>query len=103
MSAIEDPSVRLSLFRGLVVPPAQMPGGMRRIAMAVAARHGVSLAQMRGPQRRFARARQEAFALLRATGHFSLPQIGRWFNKDHTTVLFGARAHERRTATGLAQ
>lgn len=34
-----------------------------------------------------AQSRQEAMHLLRATSKLSLPQIGRCFDRDHTTVL----------------
>ena len=54
------------------------------------------------------RARQEIFARLYAlrrggasTGAvYSSAQIGRWFERDHSTVLWGIRAHEARMAEG---
>jgi len=69
---------------------------MKDIAEQVCSKHGVTLADIRGPARprRIARARHETFARIRRETAFSLPSIGRWFHKDHTTVLYGARKHE---------
>lgn len=88
----------LSLYRGLieVIPP---PPTMREIATEVATKHGLTLDELRGPQRarRFAHPRQEAFALAMATGRFSTPQVGRFFgDRDHATVIYGVRAYEAR-------
>lgn len=84
----------LSLYRGLieVVPP---PPTMREIAVGIATKHGLTLDELMGPQRawRFSHPRQEAMAAIVATRRFSFPQIGRFFNRDHTTVLYAARIH----------
>lgn len=69
------------------------PATMREISEAVAARYGLPIEQLKGPDRKrsVAWARQEAFDAIYATGRYSLPQIGRYFNRDHTTVLHGVR------------
>ena len=41
-------------------------------------------------------ARQEFMALAHASGKLSMPQIGQFLGRDHTTVLWGIRAHKRR-------
>jgi len=41
-------------------------------------------------------ARHEAYYLLRKHTNLSYPQIGRKFDKDHTTILSGYLAHIRR-------
>lgn len=41
-------------------------------------------------------ARQEAYYLLRKQTNMSLPQIGKKFGKDHTTILSGYLAHIKR-------
>jgi chromosomal replication initiator protein len=74
---------------------------MREIAGLIAERHGLRLDELTGPAKpyRISHPRQEAYALIYATGRFSLPQIGRFFgNRDHTTVYYGIRAYEDRIA-----
>lgn len=41
-------------------------------------------------------ARQDCMRMIRDHTSLSLPQIGRIFNRDHTTVLHGIRASEKR-------
>jgi chromosomal replication initiation ATPase DnaA len=76
-----------------------------RIAADVAAGHGLTLADLKSSSRRLpvAAARQEAMATLRTitredgrTPRYSLPWIGRLFDRHHTTVLYACRAVERR-------
>ena len=72
---------------------------LSRVLEVVASRHGLTpdevLSQRR--TRRIAYGRQELMAELRRL-RYSLPEIGRMLGKDHTTVLHGVRAHERRQA-----
>lgn len=79
------------------VPPPKP--SMREIATGVAEQYGLTLDELRSPcrARRYSIPRQEAYALIHATGRFSLPQIGRFFRKcDHTAVWHGVRAHQAR-------
>jgi chromosomal replication initiator protein len=79
---------------------------MLEIARSVAERHGLTLADLKGPARSptFARPRQEAMALIRQLTDHSLPKIGGFFNRDHTTVLHACRRHaERVEAARLAE
>lgn len=80
------------------------PPTMREIASEVAERHGVKVDEMRGPSRKryFVHPRQEAFALIRANTSLSYPNIGRYFNRDHTTVIHGEKAHNDRQAAAMA-
>ncbi len=63
------------------------------VAVIVAEDYGTSLAQMRGASRRSedVRPRQVAMFLARRLTGQSLPAIGRYFNKDHTTVMHAVR------------
>lgn len=89
----------ISLWKGSVEVSALKPT-MREIASEVAHRHGLTLEDLKGPSRRqeISQPRQEAMALMCAERRWSLPQIGRFFGgRDHTTVIHGVRAHQRRT------
>ena len=87
-----------------------MPARATEIVTAVASAHRVSLGRLFGPSRTrdIVWPRQEAWAKLyalrsaHATQHalYSLPQIAGWFDRDHTTVLHGIRAHWKRQAEG---
>ena len=61
---------------------------VRRIALD----HCVSVKEIMSPnqQRHVAHARFAAYVALRDRG-LSMPQIGRFFKRDHTTVLHGIR------------
>lgn len=76
------------------IPPARW----RVIAQAVALTHEVTVAELIGPRRTrlIAHARQHAFSEIRRQTKLSLPQIGRFFNRDHSTVLSGINAHRAR-------
>jgi len=63
-----------------------------------ATRYGFTIADIRSDRRgkNLALCRQEFFYLARKLTHFSLPAIGKYTgDKDHTTVLHGARRYER--------
>jgi chromosomal replication initiator protein len=86
---------------GLAAEPHQRRMAGAAIVDRVAARHGLTLADLLGQSRiwRIARARQAAYAAIRIELGWSLPRIGRLFGgRDHTTILKGIRAHERRQA-----
>lgn len=64
------------------------------IVSAVAAEAGVTVADILGPRRNIpvVRARHEAMrAVARAFPQMSLPQVGRLFQRDHTTILNALR------------
>jgi chromosomal replication initiator protein len=66
---------------------------IRDIERAVCLRFHLTPERLRGPerQRKIARPRQIAMYLARELTGASLPQIGRHFARDHTTVLFGCK------------
>lgn len=78
-----------------------MPPAVRAVINDVAARHGMTFALLVGDRqyRKVAHARQEVYAILYATGCYSLPIIGQWMGgRDHTTVLSGIRKFNARGA-----
>ncbi len=81
--------------------PANPPAPLARmvdIAAEVAAKNMVTVAALRGPDRSRSVAwpRQDAMRRMVDAG-FSTPQIGRFLgNRDHTTVMHGARASRLR-------
>jgi len=64
----------------------------------VARTHGISVKELKSPSRyrNIAWPRQEAMWRLKRETTLSLPAIGRLLNRDHTTVLHGVLAHQRR-------
>jgi chromosomal replication initiator protein len=70
--------------------------GICRIAYQVAARTGVTIDDLKSPKkaRVFSRPRQAAMYLAHRNTDKSTTQIGRFFNRDHTTVLHAIRAVE---------
>lgn len=64
------------------------------IIKAVAAKHGLTVAQIKGHgrQKALTAARHEAISrVYAARPDLSLPQIGRIFHRDHTTILHAVR------------
>lgn len=80
---------------------------MSEVVEAVAARHGLSAADLLGRSnaRAITAARQEAMWELRGRRRsngqprWSLAQIGEYMGRDHATVIWGIRAHGRRSAS----
>lgn len=70
---------------------------MTQIVDDVAAANGLTVADLKGKsrERHIAWPRQWAYALCRRQGR-SLPQIARFFNRDHTTIMHGIRQVEKR-------
>jgi chromosomal replication initiator protein len=67
---------------------------MERIILTVATYYGITVNDIKGRDRSKAPQRQVAMYLCRSLTGRSLPDIGRWFRRDHTTVMFGARRVE---------
>lgn len=78
---------------------------LRQIAMEVAHKHNYRLDDLLSARRhyRLNYARQEAFWRCRQETLHSLPEIGRFFHRDHTSVLHGIRRHEERMAAASAK
>lgn len=76
---------------------------MREIADDVSMAHRLTLDELKSATcaRRVAWPRHEAMAIMHATGRYSTTQIGRFFGRDHTTVIHGIRSHKARQAKAL--
>lgn len=91
-------------LKQVLSPAPHIPTMVRAkaIMVDVAKKHAISLAEMKGPRRHkyLVLARQEAmWRMKHECPHLSYPQIGRLVgNRDHTTVLYACRAHEKRMA-----
>ncbi len=84
--------------------PTPSEGQLAQILTEVAAKHGVSVMAMISHRRPtvLARARHECWWRAREETAFSLPQIGRAYNRDHTSIIHGIRMHEKRMAEAQA-
>ena len=79
-----------------VLPIMVMP---RHILNAITRRSYITLDQLLGPRRdaKAAHARQLAMLLMRETQpNMSLTDIGRYFRRDHTTIIHGVREARKR-------
>lgn len=75
------------------------PKWLVEIVVAVAGRHGVSVADIVFRRRRVTAvaARHEVFYLAKeGHGRVSAPKLAGWLNCDHTTVLYGMARHAAR-------
>lgn len=69
----------------------------KTITKEVADKHGVSVENMLSPSRwkELVAARGEAYYRIRRETTMSLPQIGRCFKRDHTSILNGINQHTK--------
>ena len=90
------PTTWLSLWRGQI--PRQR-SFMASVAREVAEKHRLTLDDLRGPSRKrpVAWARQEFMCEALGLGR-STTAVGRFLNRHHSTVIFGARRHRERMA-----
>ncbi len=78
-------------------PARSMPAPMAIIAADEAARAGITADEiMTGTTHHIAHARQDAMRRIREGLGYSLPRIGRFFGRDHSTVVYGLRASAAR-------
>lgn len=82
-------------------PRQEAPIAIRQIIEEVAISHGFSWNDVLSARRtnKLARVRHEAFWRARNETTHSLPAIGRAFNRDHTSVMYGIAKHEERMAS----
>lgn len=94
------PQTVLSLWHGPIV----VAGTMKSILEDVATERDLSVSEIMSERRYryLVRARQEAMWRMVRAGKWSFPQIGRFFRRDHATVIWGVRAHEKRLAIKIA-
>lgn len=73
-------------------------GEIAILARAIASKHKVTFEDMIGKRRfkHLAHARFEAYAAAHDSGK-TLSQIGRFFDRDHTTIINGIRRHKELT------
>lgn len=90
-------------FRVIDAHVAGLPSSIAEIIRSAATRHGTTTDEIRGTSRGFklVAARQEAMYLCAEQTPYSLTQIGRFFRRDHTTVLHGVRTHCARAGIPL--
>ena len=81
----------------LAIKIGPMPKGVAQIACRIADKYDIDLQDMRSPSRARALAypRHEAFHEAHKFG-FGPSEIGRYFNRHHTTVLHGIAGHKKR-------
>lgn len=84
----------------------RLEGVRRSIATIIretAAKHGLTATDLvgRSRARTIMPARQEAMYLCTHDTPYGLPEIGKTFNRDHTTVLHGVRMHAERNGLPL--
>lgn len=87
-SVISTPEIRLQDGETAQQPYTQLAQIMRDVA----AEFGVTVEQLRGPQRRFVPARKEFCRRAWEFGRWSSLQIGRALNRDHKTILHHLKA-----------
>lgn len=78
--------------------PTQKQLGSAQIIKQVSLKHRVTVAEMLSDMRSewIVKARFEAIYRIREERHLSWAQIGRQFNRDHTSILHGYRQHKKR-------
>jgi chromosomal replication initiator protein len=98
MSLIESEG-HLSLWRHDMRPMSKLT--MANIAERIAEKHRLTVADLKSISRKhkITRPRQEAMYEMMQTGKWSSVRIGMFLGgRDHSTVLFGIKAHARRMA-----
>lgn len=72
------------------------------IIKEICGEHGISLGQFFGYCRPhpIVVARQKAYARMYSELGYTYSMIGRICNRDHSTILYGIRAHKKRTSNG---
>lgn len=94
----------VSLWRHETLGPRPVRVTMAEIVEAVAERHGLTVADLKGPARasRVSQPRHEAMHEMRERTSQSLPAIGRFLGgRDHATVIHGVRRHQERIDQAL--
>jgi chromosomal replication initiator protein len=94
-------SIESLMRNNLAIPlPSRTCGMVALIQATVADSYGIARDRMKSAarDRPVAWPRQIAMYLARELTGFSLPSIGRMFNRDHTTVMYAIRQVEARIA-----
>ena len=94
------PEPEIIVLNPVPVPDPIYIAPSAKIIKEVAEKHKVSAGEIKGPRRNryILAARFEAILRIhRELPHLSLPQIGRIFNRDHTTILYVIRKYGAQT------
>ncbi len=80
------------------IAAGRAPQTLDSIARRTASKHGITLGALKSQQRTkdLVHARQEAFWLAHKLTDKSYPTIGRYFGRDHATVMHGVKKHADR-------
>ena len=105
MKPVEDFSIDREPLDGTPIPPQPRRYGKQIIA-EVAKQHRVAVADILGQSRKayIVAARREAMQRIRNELGYSYPQIGRIFDRDHSSIIWACRGGrpEPRPTTGIA-
>ena len=102
LAAEREDAIRLARIKMQFLPvptPQKVINQLPRIMQEVATKHGVSIADIKGPRRHslIVRARQEFFYRARHETDKSYPQISTFCGgRDHTSGIWAVRQHEAR-------
>jgi hypothetical protein len=94
-----EPRVKVNFVPKIQPPEPKKRYSMPQITQQVAQKYGLTSGLLRGPRRQksIVMARFEAWWRIREEcPYLSYPQIGMYFNRDHSTVIHGARKHAER-------
>lgn len=91
--------VQLTDYDTDIMPLPEILNKMGQIVVQVSVLYGVSKADIMGTSRlrHIINARQHGYALSRQSGR-SFNAIGDYFKRDHSTIINGIKAHEKRVA-----
>jgi chromosomal replication initiator protein len=81
---------------GCMVKPYDGMQLSKIVTRAVAQKHGISTIEIKSARqsKKIVTARNEAIYRIFCKTTFSLPLIGRLFNRDHTTIIHSLRRHK---------
>lgn len=83
----------------------EMPNDCDRYVNAINAVYGVSEIELKSPSRamKATQARQVLYFLLNKDLYMTTTQIGRFLDRDHSTVIYGVKVAERRFQAKIAE
>lgn len=95
--ASEDAERMVLVHEAFETPPQRINSKWRQIIAEVAFKHDVTALDIMSWRRgSVIAARQEAWWRIRQETTMSIPQIGRLVQRDHSTLCWGMKQHERR-------
>ena len=75
-----------------------LPSDIMEIGQRIADKHQISIVKLFGKRRDkvSAKARQEAYSEIYALGGYSTTAIGKIFNRDHSTIVYGIKRYKQK-------